>query len=222
MRKQLDAKWRQLDHFEASVRKVELVKTQWRNKLAQKQGELDSLQAKHADLAAQLSGVKGMTRSESTADAKASTTRIATLERRLNNALNQMSTYEEKLASARAKMAAAESRWDVRVREYESRLKAAEEKVKAEKQGGKERAAQLDMQVECVSRLSFAGRRRSRALTAPHHLPDCAPTPETSRSKSRWPSGGQRSCRVSSRRRPVQAPAPLRDPGLHSQPPLPF
>lgn len=159
MKRQLDAKWRQLDHFEASVRKVELVKTQWRNKLAQKQGELDSLQAKHADLVGQLSGVKGMTRSESTADAKASATRIATLERRLNNALNQITTYDEKLGSARSKMTAAESRWDVRVREYESRLKAAEEKVKAEKQGGKERAAQLDMQVECVQLLA-----RCRAL----------------------------------------------------------
>lgn len=44
-------------------------------------------------------------------------------------------------------MSVAESKWDVRVREYESRLKLAEEKVKSEKQGGKERAAQLESQV---------------------------------------------------------------------------
>lgn len=44
MKKQLDNKWRQLDQFETSVRKLELVKTSWRNKFAQKEGEIAALQ----------------------------------------------------------------------------------------------------------------------------------------------------------------------------------
>jgi len=36
------------------------------------------------------------------------------------------------------------------VREYESRLRIAGEKIKTEKQGGKERALQLENQVRCV------------------------------------------------------------------------
>jgi predicted nucleic acid-binding Zn-ribbon protein len=148
MKRQLDHKWKQLDHFEASVRKLELVKTSWRNKFAQKQGELDAITAKHTDLASQLASLKTMTRSDSQTEFRASSTRVATLERRLANAQNQLATYDEKMASARAKMAAAETRWDARVKEYESRLKQAEERVKSEKQGGKERAAQLEMQVK--------------------------------------------------------------------------
>ena len=45
------------------------------------------------------------------------------------------------------KTTVADSKWEARVREYESRLKAAEEKVKRERQGGKERALELEAQV---------------------------------------------------------------------------
>jgi len=174
MKKQLDNKWRQLDQFETSVRKLELVKTSWRNKFAQKEGELASLQARplsgfistrlllvlttdsssapllqsqHADLASQLVSLRGMSRSDSNNDIRSANSRNTTLEKRLANAQNQLSAYDEKMASARTKMSAAEARWDARVKEYESRLKAAEEKIKSEKQGGKERAAQLESQV---------------------------------------------------------------------------
>ena len=44
----------------------------------------------------------------------------------------------------------AEGKWEARVREYENRLKIAGEKIKTEKQGGKERAAQLESQVRYV------------------------------------------------------------------------
>lgn len=148
MKKQLDHKWRQLDQFEASVRKLELVKTSWRNKFAVKQGELDALSSQHADLAAQLTSLKGLSRSDSTNDLRSANTRNATLERRLANAQNQLASYDDKMASARTKMSAAEARWDARVKEYEARLAKAEERIKAEKQGGKERAAQLESQVK--------------------------------------------------------------------------
>lgn len=225
MKKQLDSKWKQLDHFEASVRKVELVKTQWRNKLSQKQGELESLQAKHADVAAQLNEMKGTARAESTNDSKSSNTRISTLERRLNNAMNQIATYEEKLNSARSKMSTAESRWDVRVKEYESRLKAAEEKVKAEKQGGKERAAQLDMQVEQVQLSQSVCCRRILVLTAStlRRLLNTG----TSKNRSTSPSVAQKSYKASSLRHPrspvdsvLRAPLPSLILPLHPLPSL--
>lgn len=163
MKKQLDHKWRQLDQFESSVRKLELVKTSWRTKFAQKQGELDALQSQHADLAAQLTSLKGISASSSNNDLRSATTRNATLERRLANAQNQLATYDDKMASARTKMSAAEARWDARVKEYESRLRQAEEKIKAEKQGGKERAAQLEAQVKDLEKqIEIAKRRNDR------------------------------------------------------------
>ncbi|CED84430.1 Extracellular matrix glycoprotein Laminin subunits alpha and gamma [Phaffia rhodozyma] len=164
MKKQLDHKWKQLDHFESSVRKVELVKTQWRNRYAQKQGELESLQARYAELSSQLTASKEHTRTSSTNDAKTLETRISTLERRLAHAKNQISVYEEKLSSARNKMTLAESKWDARVREYENRLKAAEEKVKSEKQGGKERAAQLESQVRNLEKQIDNAKRRNERI----------------------------------------------------------
>jgi hypothetical protein len=42
------------------------------------------------------------------------------------------------------KHASADSKWEVRVKEYESRLKAAEERMKRERQGSKERVAELE------------------------------------------------------------------------------
>lgn len=44
----------------------------------------------------------------------------------------------------------ADSKWDARVKEYEARLKAAEEKVKRERQGGKERVGELEVQLRLV------------------------------------------------------------------------
>lgn len=152
------------------VRKVELVKTAWKNRFAQKQGELETLvvrsssshipldqatdartavcQAKHADLSSQYTALKGLAKSDSSSELKALTTRNATLERRLANAQNQLTTYDDKMESARQKMLTAETRWDARVKEYERIIKAGEERVKSEKQGGKERAAQLEGQVK--------------------------------------------------------------------------
>ena len=41
----------------------------------------------------------------------------------------------------------AENKWEARVKEYENRLRIAGEKIKTEKQGGKERAIQLEGQI---------------------------------------------------------------------------
>lgn len=42
LRKQLDQKWRTLDQFEASLKKLETSKMQWRAKMAIKDGELEA------------------------------------------------------------------------------------------------------------------------------------------------------------------------------------
>lgn len=105
-------------------------------------------QSKHADLSSQYTALKGLAKSDSSSELKALTTRNATLERRLANAQNQLTTYDDKMESARQKMSTAETRWDARVKEYERIIKAGEERVKSEKQGGKERAAQLEGQVK--------------------------------------------------------------------------
>lgn len=51
------------------------------------------------------------------------------------------------MAEIQARAGQAEDKWAARVREYENRLKIAGEKIKTEKQGGKERALQLEGQV---------------------------------------------------------------------------
>ena len=77
--------------------------------------------------------------------------RAANAERRLNNAQNQLVTTEEKIATINQKNAVADSKWEARVKEYEARLKAAEERVKRERQGSKERVAELENNLRCVS-----------------------------------------------------------------------
>jgi hypothetical protein len=43
------------------------------------------------------------------------------------------------------------NKWEARVREYEKRLREAGEMIKVEKQGGKERVAELEQQLRCAS-----------------------------------------------------------------------
>jgi len=77
-------------------------------------------------------------------------TRAVNAERRLNNAQNQLLATEEKISALNQRNAAADMKWEARVKEYESRLKLAEEKVKRERQGGKERAAELEANLKYV------------------------------------------------------------------------
>lgn len=58
--------------------------------------------------------------------------------------------FEQRLAELQAKSGQAENKWEARVKEYENRLRIAGEKIKTEKQGGKERARELEAQVRYV------------------------------------------------------------------------
>lgn len=195
LKRQLEQKWRALDNFELSVKKLEAMRGQWRTRFATKQGELDAAvvrpvwdssnpivcmtetyaQARNTDLSRQLASLKSSSSSAQNggADAaqlRAQTDRAATAERRAQNALNQLAALESKMADMQAKAGLAEGKWEARVREYENRLKIAGEKIKTEKQGGKERAMQLESQVRWVGFPSSVPRILSSFAPFPDRL----------------------------------------------------
>lgn len=149
MKRQLDAKWRALDAFENSVKKLEQRRSQQRAKLAQKDGELDVLRGRISELQRELNlaRARGSGSPSSSADMQRAIDRADRAEHRARDALASVQALEKRLAEESARAAGAEGKWEARVKEYESRLRIAGEKVKAEKQGGKERARQLEDQV---------------------------------------------------------------------------
>ena len=95
------------------------------------------------------------------------------------------------MAEQQSRAGQAEDKWAARVKEYENRLRIAGEKIKTEKQGGKERARNLEEQVRFVEidisldgaklrelerQVEAARRRNQRAegvvASAQHLLPD--------------------------------------------------
>ncbi len=163
MRKQLDARWKQIDKFETSVKAYAEVKAGWRRKFSAKEGELEAIkvclyfvigsfltvraQTSNAEMAAQLASMKRPGQTDSM-EIRSLSTRAVNAERRLNNAQNQLLATEEKMAQMNQKSSAVDAKWEARVKEYETRLKAAEERVKRERQGGKERVAELEASVK--------------------------------------------------------------------------
>ena len=194
LKRQLENKWRALDHFEASVRKLDSTRVQWKARYAEKEGELDAAkvsykreacprwtntdkQASNAELNRLLSTLKASSRhSPDAADARSLNERASTAERRANNASNQMAQLEARITELQSRSIQAEDKWAARVKEYENRLRIAGEKIKTEKQGGRERARQLEDQVRELERQVEAARRRgTRAdgivASAAHLLP---------------------------------------------------
>ena len=101
----------------------------------------------------ELQGVISSSKKPGTVDTmeiRALTARANNAERRVVNLQNQLLAAEERLTNVNQKTTAADNKWEVRVKEYETRLKQAEEKVKREKQGGKERAIELETQIKYV------------------------------------------------------------------------
>ncbi|KAL1412952.1 hypothetical protein Q8F55_000701 [Vanrija albida] len=167
MKRQLDAKWRALDSFEASVKKLELARAQWRSKYSLKDGELEASKARNAELQKEISSLRA---SSSASDAVPSTQvrllteRAQTAEKRANQAAQSVAQLEQRLSDIQSRSGQAETKWEARVKEYETRLRAAGEKIKAEKQGGKERAVQLEAQVRDLERqVELTKKRNQRA-----------------------------------------------------------
>lgn len=163
MRRQLDARWKQVDKFEASAKAYAEAKAGWRRKFSAKEGELEALKTTNAEMAAQLTSTP-RTGHTDTMELRSLSTRAVNAERRLHNAQNQLLATEEKMAQMGGKSVAAEAKWEARVKEYEARLRAAEERVKRERQGGKERVAELEASVRALQRQLDLAQRRSHQL----------------------------------------------------------
>lgn len=179
LKRQLDAKWRALDGFEASVKKLELQRSQQRSKIAQKDGELEAARGRLAELQRELN-IARTNRSSGTpsggAELGRAIERADRAERRVRDAMASVQALEKRLAEETARSAGAEGKWEARVKEYENRLRMAGEKVKAEKQGGKERARQLEEQVrDLQTRIDHANvhnRRAEHVVANAAHLMD--------------------------------------------------
>ncbi|KAI0669382.1 hypothetical protein C8Q78DRAFT_978290, partial [Trametes maxima] len=162
MRKQLDLRWKQIDKFEASVKTLAEAKASWRKKLSAKEGEIEALQATNAALQSHVVTRKG--NQADSMEIRALTARVQNAERRAINLQNQLLASEEKLTSVNQKTVVADNKWEARVQEYEKRLKSAEEKVKREKQGGKERALELENQLKSYQRQLELASKRNQTL----------------------------------------------------------
>ena len=101
-------------------------------------------------MAAQLAAIKRPGQGSDSMELRSAATRAVNAERRLNISQNQLLTAEEKLVTVNQSHAVAIAKWEARVKEYESRLKASDERYKRERQGGKERAVELENNLKSV------------------------------------------------------------------------
>ena len=147
LKRQQDARFRQIDRFEASIKQATDKQAQWRSRLVAKQSELEAVKSTNAELLQQISSLKTRTSLSNPSDNNkltALTTRANTAERRLATAQAQASQAEDRLAEAKLKYGQGEGKWAARIKELELRCKAAEERVKRERQGAKERVTELE------------------------------------------------------------------------------
>ncbi|KAH8919162.1 hypothetical protein BT69DRAFT_1337528, partial [Atractiella rhizophila] len=148
LKKQQEARLRQLDRFENSIKTATDMQKQWRQRLQAKSAELEAVRGTNTELNHQITSLKSRvssgTEPGSGAKISALQAKASTAERKLNQTQNQLSMAEEKLEDARIKVSVAEGKWEARLKELEGRLKAAEEKVKRERQGAKERVSELN------------------------------------------------------------------------------
>ncbi|EMD34205.1 hypothetical protein CERSUDRAFT_55205 [Gelatoporia subvermispora B] len=180
MRKQIEQRWRQLDRFEASLKVLAEAKAAWRKKMAMKDGELEAHKVTVSELQAQLISARKPGQADPL-EVRALTQRVTNAERRVTNLQNQLAASEEKITLMNQKTTVADSKWEVRVREYETRMRAAEEKVKRERQGGKERALELETQIKSYQRQIEIAQKRVAQLNE---------IIESAGLSSRKPSGG--------------------------------
>lgn len=166
MRKQLDARWRQLDKFEVSVRTLADSKSAWRKKLALKEGEVEALKTTNTELQNVINSGRKTGGTADTMEVRALSARANNAERRVINLQNQLLAAEEKVTAMNQKTTVADNKWEIRVKEYEGRLRQAEEKIKREKQGGKERALELETQARCVSVIYCGARNANYRIQA--------------------------------------------------------
>ncbi|GAA5974673.1 hypothetical protein JCM11641_007052 [Rhodosporidiobolus odoratus] len=181
LKRQSDARHKQLDRFEASIKTATETQRQWRVRVQQKQLEIEGAKAQVSDLQSQLTSARRNSAAFSSPDLSRSPrpgsspsslatadpalnqrltlsqSRVSTLERRLAATQAQLKDAEDKLGEQRGKIGTAEGKWEARFRELEGRVRQAEERTKRERQGAKERVGELMGTVKYVpSRLLCA------------------------------------------------------------------
>lgn len=109
-------------------------------------------QVRNTELSHQLAGAKAGSSTSDTSSLRSLTERAQAAGNGGQNSTKQLALLEQKLAELQAKNGQAENKWEARVKEYENRLRIAGEKIKTEKQGGKERARELEGQVRYADR----------------------------------------------------------------------
>jgi hypothetical protein len=160
LKRQQEAKFRQLEKLEATVVNVQGKQTQWRDRVKMKTDELAAVKATKSELEAQLSSLRTRAALSSPGEGNkqaALASRAGGLERRLATAQSQLTQAEERLADARVKYSEGEGKWAARIKELEMRCRQAEEKYKRERQGAKERVAEMNEQIKCVPREQVLG-----------------------------------------------------------------
>ncbi|KAK4046671.1 hypothetical protein OIO90_006483 [Microbotryomycetes sp. JL221] len=166
IKRQYDAKLKQLDRLEASVKSASDSQKQWRERVRTKQTEVDSGKSVIADLQRQISALRTSPNDDAAVSSRiaALTSRASSAERKLNLTQSQLADAESKLEDARTKVSVAEQKWEARLQELQSRLKQAEEKLKRERQGAKERVAELIEQNSMLKSEIVDSRRRGDQL----------------------------------------------------------
>ncbi|KAG0209086.1 hypothetical protein BGX33_005850, partial [Mortierella sp. NVP41] len=127
LKRQLDAKLKQLDQFETIVRNAADRQRKWREQLVKNKALNEDLQAKQVLLERTIADLKARS---------GSSDRTQDYEARCKHA-------ERKLQVEKTRFVDAEERWNARLRELEKRTKVAEEKVIRNRQGAKEKVAGL-------------------------------------------------------------------------------
>ncbi|GAA5983031.1 hypothetical protein JCM10908_006873 [Rhodotorula pacifica] len=181
LKRQQESRNSQVDRFEASLKMALESQKQWRQRVQQKSLELEQAKFEVSSLQTQLASLRRSPNpnaspdpsspsrpawTEATMQARLRTAeaKVVTLERRLAATQEQLREAETRLSEQQKKYGVAEGKWEARVRELEQRVRVAEEKVKRERQGAKERVAELEQDARRLRDNIADAKRRDHQL----------------------------------------------------------
>lgn len=126
MRRQQDAQTRRMNQLETSLKTAADKHSLWRNRVAAKQTELDSMRSAHGELQSQIASMKSaqrMSTAPSSSSPNKSASRITpAAERKLVVTQNQLAAAEARAEEARARQQLEEAKYKEKVRELETQL----------------------------------------------------------------------------------------------------
>ncbi|KIJ55762.1 hypothetical protein M422DRAFT_240378 [Sphaerobolus stellatus SS14] len=164
LKKKMDGCWRQIDNQEKAVKSAQELKSSWRKKYMEKQGEIEAAQASANRLKEELAALRAATQTKLQDTDRRSSTGLNSADRRAGLLSNQLRNLEDARAKLQERYSAAESRWELRVKEYEQRIKQSDERVKRERQGAKERVAELENHIKTLQKQIEEARKHGAQL----------------------------------------------------------